>query len=135
MTIFWPYFYRHADGDHKLIQPYRFVVHGGIDGYSRLIVFLRAATVNRATTVLTCFQEAVQQYSLPSRVRCDLGLENVEVGRFMLDQRGVKRGSIITGVSVHNQRIERLWRDVNRVVFHVFSTYFCTLRPNKFSIQ
>jgi hypothetical protein len=31
---------RHIDGDHKLIEPYRIVIHGGIDGYSRVIVYL-----------------------------------------------------------------------------------------------
>ena len=70
---------RHIDGNHKLIQPYRVVIHGGIDGYSRLIVFLKASANNRASTVLNYFQEAVAQYNLPSRVRTDLGLENIEV--------------------------------------------------------
>ena len=32
----------HIDGNHKLIR-WRIVVHGGIDGYSRLIVFLKAS--------------------------------------------------------------------------------------------
>ena len=103
------------DGNHKLIQPYRVVIHGGIDVYSRLVVFLKASVDNRASTVFSSFQEAVAQYSLPSRVRTDLGLENIEVARFIVCTRGVNRGSIITGTSVHNQRIERLWREVNSI--------------------
>ena len=49
------YSFRHIDGDHKLISPYRFVIHGGIDGFSRLIVYFRASTNNRADTVLQLF--------------------------------------------------------------------------------
>ena len=41
----------HIDGNHKLIR-WRFVVHGGIDGYSRTIVFLECANNNRASTVI-----------------------------------------------------------------------------------
>ena len=121
------YSIRHIDGNHKLIQPYRLVIHGAIDGFSRLIVYLKVSTNNRAETVLTYFQEAVHKYNLPSRVRSDLGLENFEVGRFMLTMRGINRGSIITGTSVHNQRIERLWRDVNRIVVSQFLNIFLYL--------
>lgn len=121
------HFFRHIDGNHKLIQPYRIVIHGGIDGFSRLVVFLKASSNNRASTVLSSFQSAVRQHNLPSRVRCDLGMENVEVGRFMLDERGLNRGSIITGTSVHNQRIERLWRDMNRIVVSKFLNIFLFL--------
>ena len=110
-----------------MIQPYRFVIHGGIDGFSRLVVFLQASTNNRADTVLNLFMEAIQRYHLPSRVRSDGGLENIDVGRFMIEARGANRGSIITGNSVHNQRIERLWREVNRVVVSRFLNIFLYL--------
>ncbi len=75
------------------------MVHGGIDGYSRLPVYLKASNNNKALTVLTCFQEAVAEYGVPSRVRSDKGGENVEVSAYMLNhvQRGPGRGSMITG--------------------------------------
>ena len=86
----------------------------GLMDTKRLPVYLRAGTTNTAATVLGLFQQAVAEYGLPSRLRSDRGGENVEVSMYMLQhpQRGPGRGSLITGRSVHNQRIERLWRDV-----------------------
>ena len=115
----------HIDGNHKLIR-WRIVVHGGIDGFSRLVVFLGCATNNTAATVLRRFHTAVQKYGLPSRVRSDKGGENTQVALYMLEHplRGPGRGSMIVGRSVHNQRIERLWRDVFQGVIKLYHGLF-----------
>ena len=102
---------------------WRFVTHCGIDGYSRL-VFLKCSTNNRASTVLQSFLDTVSKYGVPSHVRTDQGGENMLVAQFMLQNRGHGRGSIITGSSVHNQRIERLWRDLQRCVIQLYYRLF-----------
>ena len=112
-----------ADGHHKLIR-WRMVTHAGIDEYSRLIVYLRCSTNNRACTVYELFLKAVQQYHLPSRVRSDQGRENILVAQHMLEHRGAERRSMITGSSVHNQRIERLWRDLHQCATKLFYRLF-----------
>jgi hypothetical protein len=96
------------------------VVHGGLDGYSRYVTYLRSPTNNRSSTVLNLFLQSVDKYNrlinyrygIPNRVRGDLGTENVLVCQFMENTMGDNRGSYIGGRSVHNQRIERLWRDL-----------------------
>ena len=108
----------HCDGHHKLIR-WRLVTHGCIDGYSRVITYLHCSTNNAASTVLSSFAGAVARYGLPQRVRSDLGGENVDVWRYMIAQHGDER-VVITGSSPHNQRIERLWRDVFRCVGILF---------------
>ena len=114
----------HIDGNHKMIR-WRLVIHGGIDGFSRVITFIQCSNNNRADTVLESFILATQEYGMPSRVRSDLGGENVRVWQFMEEIRGYNRASYIAGSSVHNTRIERLWRDVYTAVsstyVHVFT--------------
>ena len=78
------------------------VIHGAIDGYSRLVVYLHCANNNLASTVMQQFAAATKLYFIPSRIRCDKGTENIAVAKFMLLERGFDRGSVITGSSVHN---------------------------------
>ncbi|XP_028516339.1 uncharacterized protein LOC114575527 [Exaiptasia diaphana] len=111
---------------------WKIVIHGGIDGFSRIPVYLHASNNNKASTVLELFTKAVSEYGLPSRVRCDLGGENYQVGTYMLEQRGTGRGSIIAGKSTHNQRIERLWRDVFEGCLGLFYQIFNYLESNGF---
>lgn len=113
----------HIDGNHKLVR-WGFVIHGGIDGFSRLVSFLAVATNNKAESMTKAFMTGCRDFGVPSRVRSDHGLENVGVGAFMLSYRGPRRGSFITGRSVHNQRIERLWRDMFQSCTGVFHRLF-----------
>ncbi|XP_030578717.1 uncharacterized protein LOC115775323 isoform X1 [Archocentrus centrarchus] len=109
----------HVDTNHKLIR-YNIIIFGGIDGYSRKIFFLQPATNNRSSTAHSLFLKAVENYGWPSRVRGDEGVENVLIAETMFTVKGTGRGSFIAGRSVHNQRIERLWRDVWTCVTHLF---------------
>jgi len=115
--------YFFIDGHHKLVQ-WRFVTHCGIDGYSRLVVYLKCSNNNTASTVYNLFLEAVDLYGLPSRVRSDQGTENYRVAQHMLEHRGIERRSMLVGTSVHNQRIERFWRDLHRCVTGTYYRLF-----------
>ena len=62
---------------------YGIVIHGFIDGYSRLIVGLQANNNNRAMTVLELFLAAASQYGVPTRLCGDHGVENLQVATWM----------------------------------------------------
>ena len=78
----------HINGHHKLI-PWKIVIHAGIDGFSRMVTFIRASDNNQATTVLEGFKGGVELYGWPSRVRADYGKENWEVKKLMEEVRGM----------------------------------------------
>ncbi|XP_028417759.1 uncharacterized protein LOC114542313 [Dendronephthya gigantea] len=119
----YPNFLWHLDGNHKLIN-WRMVVHACIDGYSRMIIYLSCENNNLASTVYNLFIEGVSKYGLPKKIRTDHGLENVQAARYMLQQRGTDCGSVLTGRSVHNVRVERLHRDVYSGVLSHYASLF-----------
>jgi AraC-like DNA-binding protein len=77
----------HMDGQHKLIN-WKFVIHGAVDGKSRLITFMQVADNNRAETVDEGFISATKRWGWPSRVRADFGGENLGVRAMMMAVRG-----------------------------------------------
>lgn len=101
----------HFDSAPKLIW-WKHIVHVCLDGFSRLITHCRCCDNNKAETVLRLFEESTRSYGLPSRARSDYRMGNILVAQLMLERRGLNRGSIITGSSVHSCRGERAHWDV-----------------------
>ena len=75
--------------------------------------FLNFSFNNKAETVAKLFLDATKEFYWPSRVRTDHGGENAEVAKLMLERS-----------SVHNQRIERLWRDDRTAVIGLLQKMF-----------
>lgn len=87
---------------------------------------MKCANNNCATTVKDAFLEGVSEFGTPAHVRSDHGGENVEVWRHMLSTYN-DPSRVLTGKSTHNERIERLWRDVSRCVSSGFIDTFNAL--------
>ena len=69
------------------------VIHGFIDGYSRLITGLRAHNNNRSQTVLDLFLAACAIYGVPSHLHGDHGDENLLVAAWMEENLGGQQQS------------------------------------------
>lgn len=116
----------HIDGNHKMIR-WRLIIHGGVDGFSRCVVYIKCANNNCASTVLDAFLEGLRCYGTPARIRSDHGGENVDGWRHMLSIYNNDPTCVVTGKSTHNQRIERMWRDITRCVSSSFIGIFNAL--------
>lgn len=119
----------HHDGQHgmsfiSLSQPgsllnispglirWKIVIHAFIDGFSRLLLGIRASHNNRAETVLQLFEDITTVFGYPSRVRGDHGTENLLVAAKMERVRGEERGSYIWGRQVFFANVIPLLIDV-----------------------
>jgi hypothetical protein len=135
--VYWvpgPHHLWHIDGNHKL-RRYNIVVSAAIDGFSRLCPYIRCSDNNTAITTLSHFEIGVTRYGCPSRVRTDLGGENVAIADFMIITRGSNRHSILVGKSTHNQRIERFWRDVYKEILSKYYLIFQYFEDREFDVN
>ena len=106
--------WQHVDGNHKLVR-WRIIIHACIDGFTRFCLYLRGSDNNRAYTVAHHFADATEVAgSFPTRIQTDSGVENTKVWDAMHRLTGL--GSVITGSSVHNQRVKCFNREINRHV-------------------
>ena len=101
---------------------WRLVIYGGIDFH----VSLLTSSVHQITNQ-RLFLTA--PWMLCNALDCHLvcrGVENISVSMFMLTHplRGSGRGSVVVGRNVHNQRIERLWRDIFTGVISLYRDLF-----------
>lgn len=104
------------DGYDKLMH-FGFGIHGCVDGFSRLIMWLEIATTNSDPKVTAYyFLKTVLEFGfLGNIVRCDAGTENclIESLQTCLRSQNTDKNSglksFICGKSTANQRIESYW--------------------------
>ncbi len=84
----------HIKGHHSLVA-WGFVIHGTINGFLHLIVFLKCCTNDSSETVANLFLSATERFHWPSRVQTDYGGENVRVWELMEERRGSNREVIL----------------------------------------
>ena len=94
---------KHVDTNHELVR-WRFIIIAGVDGFRRLVTFLKSCENNMSRTDLECFLSGVNKYKPPLRVHKDL--ENVSIADFIKSER--EEVGMITGTCTYNQRIEIL---------------------------
>ena len=109
-----PNFVWHIDGHDKL-KPQGFSIHGGIDGFSRRVLWLEISTSNKMPEVIAKYYlDAVKRNDLPVNVKPGDGTEHSLVQPIHLLVRNIDGSepdlesfSIVT--SLANQRIEAFW--------------------------
>lgn len=123
-----PHFMWHIDGNHKLIR-WGLVIHVGIDGHSRSCLYLKCSNNNKSETVFELFKHAIRLFNVvPKKVRSDYGTENVRVWESMTTETQTETGpTVLVGSSVHNQRVERFNREINRNIRDKYAAMFYRL--------
>lgn len=135
-----PNFIWHMDGWDKL-KFFGFAVHGGVDGFSRHIMWLEVGTTNNDPKVTAhYFLNVVQDLGyVPTLLRSDKGSENGLIGLLQIAFRSGHKDklagdtSFIQGKSVRNQRIESFWGRMRQHSMDYYIQFFkCMYQQNVF---
>lgn len=120
----------HIDGNDKL-KPFGFCISGCMDGFSRKLMWLKVARTNKDPKLIcSYFLKSVQYHNiLPRVVRLDRGTENVQIADCQRLLRvdhtdSLAVSPVMFGSSVHNQRIERFWSYLRRVLLDDYRDLF-----------
>ena len=132
-----PNYMWHIDGYDKL-KPFGFAIHGGIDGYSRKILWLDVAESNNDPCIVAHYfvKYINENMVVPRVIRADRGSENVVIGgiqRFLRhDHTDSQSGeqSFRFGPSTSNQRIESWWSQLRRSKSNWWMNFFKDMRDN-----
>lgn len=132
-----PNYLIHIDGYDKL-KPFGIAIHGAIDGYSRKILWLRAANTNKNPRIIArYFMNYVEEMGrVPRVVRADAGTENSMIRDIQVllrqnhnDSMHGKK-SFQYGKSTSNQRIEMLWSFLMKNFTQYWRNLFKDLRDS-----
>ena len=101
----------HINTNHKLVLWY-FIITGVVYGFIQLAVGLSCTDNSKVCTILSIFSESCQRLWPLSKLSSDKGRENVLVADYIMQKRETAGGSVITGRNTHNQRVQRLFKNI-----------------------
>lgn len=132
----------HIDGYDK-IKPFGFAIHGGIDGYSRRVMWLVVDRTNNDPSVTAnFFMHCVEKMGgCPTLLRTDCGTENGVIAGIQCFLRAdgqdqfAGEKSHIYGSSTSNQRIECWWSHFRRSRLTWWINFFKDLKEQGSLLQ
>eukprot|EP00111_Clytia_hemisphaerica_P012157 TCONS_00035698-protein len=126
-----PNYLWHLDGYDKL-KRYGICIHGCIDGYSRKLIWLEAASTNNCPAVVAGFflNQVKSLKGTALNVRADRGTENSNIAGIQRlfrsndnDFQAIEK-SFRFGRSTSNQRIEAFWSQLKRSLTQWWMNFF-----------
>ena len=111
------------------MKPYRFSIHGCIDGFSRKMQWLKLFPSDKNPSEITYYylNTVLKIGGVPRRMRADRGVENATVAgiqRLLRRNKSHQNCSILFVKSIAKQRIEAWWSYLQKVFLQRWINYF-----------